>query len=84
METKRLIVCFKDGFAPANTSSMGILGNAPQFKRLYDIDNEVISHRLRNSDNQGIMTINDEDLFSSEIYPSKTDIEKKTISNVLC
>jgi thermitase len=76
METKRLIVRFKDGIRPAEVLPMSLHENAPQFNRLYDIEQEVETFKNENT-NKALPYADNEELFKNEIYSSKTDIEKK-------
>lgn len=76
METKRLIIRLKEGVVPTEVLPMAVLENAPALKRLHDIEKDIHSYKARNSD-KALPYADDEELFNTEIYPAKTDIEKK-------
>ena len=74
--TKKLIVRFKDGEAPVNAMPLAILENQPRIERLYKIDDEVQSFKSKNMESASLHAT-DEEIFQTEVYPQKTEEEKK-------
>ena len=74
--TNKLIVRFKDGEAPVNAMPLAILENQPRIERLYKIDDEVQSFKSKNMESASLHAT-DEEIFQTEVYPQKTEEEKK-------